>query len=350
MNRGLRRFLVILSGLGSGLGGCVAAGPPTGSLAEEVRVCPAGPVTEGIDVSVYQGTIDWPKVKAAGVEFAYIRVSDGTGSHDSKFTSNWSNARAAGVVRGVYQFFREDEDPIAQADLLLDAMGALEPDDLPPAIDVESVDGASGATIVANVKAWMDRIEAGSGRRAIIYTGRPFWDTNTGSSTAVSDHALWIPNWGVTCPSISVAWSNWGFWQYSSTGMVSGIAGAVDLDRFNGDRAALLAFAAASAATAPGPDAGTAPPPPDAPPAPATPDAPPAPPDAPTQRVYEAGTLTGACQVGADGAAGAGGRAGWAAALIALLAAARFPRRRARAKIARCGSGHPPTSSSGERS
>lgn len=340
MNGRLRWFLVILSCLG----GCAAVGPPpTSSLTEEVRVCAAGPVVEGIDVSVYQGTIDWTKVKAAGVEFAYIRVSDGTGSHDSKFAANWANARAAGVLRGVYQFFREDEDPIAQADLLLDAMGALEPDDLPPAIDVESVDGASGATIVANVVAWMDRIEAGSGRRAIIYTGRPFWDSNTGSSTAVNDHALWIPNWGVTCPSISVAWSNWGFWQYSSTGTISGISGAVDRDQFNGDRPALLAFAAASADTPAGPDAGTAPPHPDAPPGPGTPDAPPAQPDAPTQRVYEAGTLGSACQIGGDGASGAG----WAAALILLLVATRFPPRRSRAKIAPCGSEHQPTSSSG---
>src|SRR5262249_35579913 len=140
-------------------------------------------------------------------------------------------------------------------------------------------------------------------------------------------------------------------WQYSSTGMVSGIPGAVDLDRFNGDRDALLAFAAASAAPLPGPDAGT-PPPPDAPPAPTptTPDAPPAQPDAPTQRVYAAGTLSGACRVGGDGAGGAAGRAGWALALVSLLVAARFPRRRARAKIARCDSGHQPMSSSGERS
>ena len=341
MNRGLRWSLVILSCLG----GCVAPGPSTGTLSEEVRVCPTGPVVEGIDVSVYQGTIDWTKVKAAGIQFAYIRVSDGTGSHDSKFAANWANARAAGVLRGVYQFFREDEDPIAQADLLLDAMGALEADDLPPAIDVESVDGASGATIVANVKTWMDRIAAGSGRRAIIYTGRPFWDSNTGSSTAVNDHTLWIPNWGVTCPSISAAWSDWGFWQYSSMGMISGISGAVDLDRFNGDRDALLAFAAASADTPSRPDAGTTPP--DAPPSPSSPDAAPATqPDAPTQRVYEAGTVSGACQVGGGGT----GEAAWAATLAALLVAARFPRRRARAKIARCDSGHQQTSSSGEPS
>jgi lysozyme len=332
MNRGLRWSLVILSWLGA----CAPGGPPTGSVTEEVRVCPAGPVTEGIDVSVYQGTIDWNKVKADGVEFAYIRVSDGTGSHDSKFATNWSGARAAGVLRGVYQFFREDEDPIAQADLLLDAMGALDPDDLPPAIDVESTDGASGATIVANVKAWMDRIEAGTGRRPIIYTGRPFWDGNTGGSTAVNDHTLWIPNWGVTCPSISAAWANWGFWQYSSTGTVSGISGAVDRDRFNGDRTALLAFIGAGVTDAP--DAGVAPPPPDAPPGP--PDAPPGQPDAATQRVYEAGELSGACQVG-------GHTSGGAASFIIILLAARFPRRGARAKIAPCGSVHQPTSSSG---
>lgn len=297
---------------------CGAGAPQTGAVTEAVRVCPAGAVTEGIDVSVYQGNIDWQRVKAAGIEFAYIRVSDGLPPIDSKFVQNWSGARAAGVLRGVYQFFREDEDAVAQADLLLDTMGPLEADDLPPAIDVESTDGQTGPTIVAHVSAWMDRIEAATGRTPIIYTGRPFWDTNTGSSTAVNDRPLWIPNWGVTCPSISAAWSSWAVWQYSSTGSVDGISGDVDLDRFNGDRPGLVAWTGVAV-----PDASV--PIPDAPVR--SPDAAVSsnPPDAPVAARND-GEVGSGCQVASGGPWGS-------AAIPILLMAARFPRRRSRDRI-----------------
>jgi len=189
-------------------------------------------------------------------------------------------------------------------------MGPLDDDDLPPAIDVESTDHQTGATMVAHVKAWMDRVEAGSGKKPIIYTGRPFWDDNTGSSTAVSDHMLWIPNWYVSCPGISAAWSSWGFWQYSATGSIAGITGDVDRDRWNGNREALLAFAGVVGV-------------PDAPDAPAAP-----PPDAASS------------PGGGEGPGGGGGcsltdrahpLAG--ALVVLLLVAVRFPLRRERAKI-----------------
>jgi lysozyme len=66
-----------------------------------VKVCAAGQTVEGIDVSKYEGTIDWKAVQSAGVAFAFIRVSDGLNSHDGYFASNWANAKAAGVYRGV---------------------------------------------------------------------------------------------------------------------------------------------------------------------------------------------------------------------------------------------------------
>jgi len=232
------------------------------------RVCPAGTTLEGIDVSVYQGTIDWAKVKADGIVFAFIRVSDGLPPIDSKFHANWSAARAAGIVRGAYQFFRQDEDPVAQADLLLDTMGALEDDDLPPVIDVESTDGAGATEIIANVRTWADRIRAGTGRRPIIYTGPSFWTTQAGGSAGVSDLYLWLAHWTSNCPEVPEGFTKWTFWQYSSTGTVDGISGPVDRDRFDGDRQALDRMIASSHIDET-PDAG----PPDAAPVPEPPDA-----------------------------------------------------------------------------
>jgi len=204
-------------------------------------VCASGVTLAGIDVSSYQGTIDWGKVAAAGVQYAFIRVSDGLSFPDAKFAENWVGARAHGLRRGAYQFFRSDEDPSAQAELLLRAMGPLSPGDLPPVIDVESTDAQTAATMTTNIGIWLDRVESVIQQAPIIYTGPNFWNTNV-KTAAFAHHPLWVAHWGATCPSLPTAWSAWQLWQNSATGTVSGIgAGSVDLDVFNGDAAALSA-------------------------------------------------------------------------------------------------------------
>src|SRR5581483_4399637 len=106
----------------------------------------------GIDVSTFQGTIDWPTAKRAGVAFGIARVSDGL-FLDDKFARNWQMLRSNGVVRGVYQFFRASKDPVKQADLLVDRVGKLQPGDLPPVLDAEEMDGVSPAVWRANMNA-----------------------------------------------------------------------------------------------------------------------------------------------------------------------------------------------------
>src|SRR5262249_27011358 len=115
----------------------------------ESRVCASGATALGIHVAYYDGTAAWSWVKNAGYKFAFIRVSDGTGFHDPKFTQNWNNSKAAGVVRGVYQFFRPNQNVAAQADLLINAIGSYQTGDLPPVIDVEA-SGGPGATRVGS--------------------------------------------------------------------------------------------------------------------------------------------------------------------------------------------------------
>src|SRR3954466_14515605 len=95
------------------IAGC-AQQPLEANLEQEATVCGVGPTVKGIDVSVYQGTINWTAVKNDGVKYAVIRVSDGLNSIDSKFAANWSGAKTAGIKRGAYQFFRPSQDPIAQ--------------------------------------------------------------------------------------------------------------------------------------------------------------------------------------------------------------------------------------------
>src|SRR5690349_2479112 len=96
--------------------------PPTPRTNPVPPECKLGPTTPGIDVSYYQGDIAWSRAHKAGVQFAFVRVSDGATISDSKFEANWTGAKRANVLRGAYQFFRPEESPLDQANLLVRAL------------------------------------------------------------------------------------------------------------------------------------------------------------------------------------------------------------------------------------
>jgi GH25 family lysozyme M1 (1,4-beta-N-acetylmuramidase) len=209
---------------------------------QDTTVCGVGPTVKGIDVSYYQGSINWTSVKNDGVVYAFIRTSDGT-YHDPNFDTYWSGSRAAGIKHGAYHFFRPEDDPITQADYLLSKIGgSLKADDLPPVLDVEVADGISAANIAAGVKRWSDHVEAAIGRKPIIYTGMYFWRDSVGNPDMHSD-PLWHAQYTTaSCPDIASTWPTWTLWQYTSTGAIAGISGSVDVDRFNGDKTAFDSF------------------------------------------------------------------------------------------------------------
>lgn len=224
--------------------GCVTTEvDDVGTAISEVRVCADGPTVEGIDVSVYQGAIDWDAVANAGIGFAFIRTSHGLGTLDSRYADNWGEAHRVGIPRGTYQYFSPGQDPVAQADLLIDRMGDFVDGDLPPVLDVEQADGQSPAQIVAAIRAWSDRIQDVLGVLPIIYTAKYFWQDSVGAPADFLDHPLWIANYTTDCPLIADPWTRWAFWQYSSTGTVDGIATAVDRDVWNGSADELAGFA-----------------------------------------------------------------------------------------------------------
>jgi lysozyme len=207
--------------------------------------CPNGPTTDGIDVSIYQGTIDWSAVHTAGMQFAFIRVSDGVQSPDSMFVRNFQHSHAAGMLRGAYQYFRPGDNPLLQANLLLDSIaqaGGAAADDLPAVLDIETTDGVSAQAIARNMTTWLARIEQVTGRRAVVYTAPDVWPI-LADSPAFGDFPLWVAHYGVPCPRMPLGWTDWRFWQYSSTGHIAGVPAMVDLDHFNGTRDELIGFA-----------------------------------------------------------------------------------------------------------
>jgi lysozyme len=197
----------------------------------------------GVDVSRWNGVIDWSKARAAGVEFAYINAGDGM-APDPQFAANWAAAGRAGVLRGAYHFFRPGLDPDLQAQFFLGRLAEVGgPGDLPPAIDVEAHDNQNATVITTKAKRWISAVKSATGRMPIFFTYFYFWRDNMGAPD-LSSSPLWLSQvtTAPTPPIMPSAWPRWSIWQWSHTGSVPGFTGPVDLNRFNGTRAELRAL------------------------------------------------------------------------------------------------------------
>ena len=199
--------------------------------------------TEGLDVSHWQGTIDWAQVAAAGKRFVYMKASESTTYVDATYTRNRSGAEANGLVVGAYHFARPDTTPgdaVVEADHFI-ATAKWTSGDLQPVLDLEADGGLSSTALQAWVRTFLDHIYAETGVRGVIYVSPSFWSGRMGNSTwfaANGYQVLWVAHW-TTGSSPTVPAGNWGsrgwtFWQYTSSGTVAGISGRVDLDRYKG--------------------------------------------------------------------------------------------------------------------
>lgn len=194
---------------------------------------------QGIDVSHFQGNVNWQSVKSAGQAFAFAKATQGTTYTDPMFSANWGSMGNAGVLRGAYHFFQASEDAAAQADYFLKVV-SLASGDLPPVIDVEITDGVSQEALQSGVLTWLQTVQEKTGITPIIYTGPSFW--NEYFSASFGSYPLWIAQYGVSSPTLPRGWSGWHFWQHSESGSVEGVSGSVDLNFFNGSLQQLLAF------------------------------------------------------------------------------------------------------------
>lgn len=186
----------------------------------------------GIDVSHHNGDIDWPRVAQNGIHFVYVKATEGGDRADPRFELNLTGARSAGLKTGAYHFFtfcRPGED---QAKHFLSRV-KLEPNDLPPAVDVEFVGNCKNpperAIVRENLEKWLSQVESALGRKPIIYS----------TPDAAAEYLSGLPHhvWMRLIPGEPS--DDWTFWQFHSGGSVPGIIGDVDLDVFRRDRDAL---------------------------------------------------------------------------------------------------------------
>jgi lysozyme len=182
--------------------------------------------TVGIDVSHYQGEVNWPAVAEAGVRFAFIKATDGIQDIDPRFAQNWAGAKAAGIVRGAYHFFRPALDAQRQA-AHFSSVVTMDDLALPPALDVEVTDGLDRGALQDGIRTWLEAVRAAFGCQPIVYTDPTFWKNSVAAD--FSDYPLWLACYA-DAPEIPATWQAWTFWQHTDAGEVNGISGQVDLD------------------------------------------------------------------------------------------------------------------------
>lgn len=186
---------------------------------------------QGIDVSHFQGVVDWQQVAQAGMSFAFAKATEGITYVDPQFATNWTGIKAAGLLRGAYHFFEANDDATAQAQHFLDTV-QLAKGDLPPVLDIETTAGVSNEQIWSGVSTWLQVVEQAMGRQPILYTAPGFWNSHAPDLT-LTRYPLWLADYAAQ-PLLPHGWTSWLFWQHSQTGSVAGVTGAVDLDLFSG--------------------------------------------------------------------------------------------------------------------
>jgi lysozyme len=203
----------------------------------------------GIDVSHHSGAIDWPAVKAHGVEFVVVKATEGVDDPDPAFDDHWRALGELGIVRGAYHFYVTEDDPAEQARFFL-SRAKLGPGDLAPVVDIELLGAHTGGDLAANLRRFLEIVEGATGARPIIYTAVNFWNAHLDAS--FGDYPLWIAEYEVAAPRLPKGWSEWHLWQFEDDSHVPGVEKDADRSRLGaGVDLASLRVAAPAAATGP---------------------------------------------------------------------------------------------------
>lgn len=185
----------------------------------------------GIDVSRWQGGIDWASVRGAGVGLVYIKASEGDYLIDPDFERNYVGAREAGIPLGMYHFMNAVDEPgaRAQAEYFARVIGGRRAQ-ARPAGDLARPRGMAAERFTSICLSFLERVQELTGAQPMIYASAS--GARDYLLSPLERYPLWVANYGVERPEPNPRWSEWTGFQYSDTGRVAGIATRVDLDWF----------------------------------------------------------------------------------------------------------------------
>lgn len=191
----------------------------------------------GIDLSRFQTAVDWSVARANGVNFAFIKATEGGDQLDPMFATHWRDATSAGVPSGAYHFYYHCRPAIEQARWFIAHVPRVK-GALPPVLDLEWTPTSptcrlrrDAATIRAEAQIFLTAVQRHYGQRPIVYTAIDFFEDN--ELWKLPGAQFWLRSTAAH-PADLYDGHPWQFWQYSSTGHVPGIAGKVDLNVFSG--------------------------------------------------------------------------------------------------------------------
>lgn len=188
----------------------------------------------GIDISRYQSEIDWERVANAKIDkqpirFVIAKATEGKEHVDKNFNDNFYQIGQYDFIRGAYHFFSPQVSGDVQAKHFLKQVH-LEPGDLTPVLDVETIGALSPQQLRSEVSEWLNIVEKHYNTRPIIYTGLKFKEKYL-NTKAFDRYHFWIAHYYVKKLSYK---GKWKFWQFTDRGQVDGISGDVDLNVYNG--------------------------------------------------------------------------------------------------------------------
>ncbi|GAB3545628.1 hypothetical protein GCM10027404_04460 [Arthrobacter tumbae] len=223
------------------------------------------PGIQGMDVSAYQGNVNWTTAWAQGARFAYVKASEGTFYKNPNFNQQYSGSANVGMYRGAYHFAMPTlTSGREQANYFVDNGGGWSSDGktLPPLLDIEynpynakTMPSGEGDTcyamspteLISWIRDFSNTIKARTGRLPMIYTATNWWNYCIGNTAAFADHPLHVAAYNeVGAGPVPYGWKTYSFWQYSSTGPFVG-----DSNVWNGSAAGLASFVRGATATAP---------------------------------------------------------------------------------------------------
>lgn len=190
-----------------------------------------GGMAQGVDVSSYQTDTDFEKLRKQGVEFAYIKATEGSSHIDASFSEKWADSFEAGVPAGAYHYFSYGVSGVAQAENFISVVGELSEGRLIPAVDMELTveevyNPPEVSEVVKGLKAFLAVVEEKYGVKPLIYAQKDYYDKYLAAD--FSDYPRWVRN--VFYPAWIDFGEDWAVWQYHDKGEMDGYSGEKYID------------------------------------------------------------------------------------------------------------------------